>query len=77
MSQHRVPYPYQVAGYKYTTGGSCPSCSTTLFTNSTLHPADISYKMGSGSSIASVIDMALYMKGLVDYVFIDSTSATY
>ena len=72
--QDRVPYPYQVTGYQYTTGESCPSCPTTLSTNSTLHPADISYKMGGGGSIASVIDMALYMKGLVDYVFIDSTS---
>ena len=75
--QDRVPYPYEVSQYKYVGGTwSCASCLTTAATTSTLHPADISYKMGGGGSIASVIDMALYMQGLVNNVFINSSSLT-
>ena len=74
--QDRVPYPYEVSQYKYVSGASCPTCSTTASTTSTLQPSDISYKMGGGGSIASVIDMALYMQGLVNNVFINSSSFT-
>ena len=68
--QDRVPYPYEVTGYQYTgsVGGS-----TQL---SSIGTADVSYKTGGGGLVGSVIDLTLFMQGVVNNNLINDSMVT-
>tara|TARA_Y100001978_G_scaffold193282_1_gene199227 strand:+ start:631 stop:2052 length:1422 start_codon:yes stop_codon:yes gene_type:complete len=68
--QDRVPYQYEVTGYQYSgsAGGSTVLSSVSI--------PDISYKAGGGGLIGSVVDLSLFIQGLVNNNFINDSMIT-
>ena len=67
--QDRVPYNYEVTGYEYT-----DTCGTSTQNQS---DGDISYFTGGGGLNGSVIDVSLFMKGLINNTLLNDTTVTF